>query len=103
MLWLPRWPCGKESTVARVGDTSSIPGPVAGFPVCLACPSAPELAGLMASCILVSTREWVAMPSSKGLKEMLDNQNVPHLVFDGDQHGYDLICNCILHHLEKYK
>ena len=40
--------------------------PVAGFPVCLACPSAPELAGLMASCILVSTREWVAMPSSKG-------------------------------------
>ena len=39
----------------------------------------------------------------KTLKEMLDNQKVPHLVFDGDQHGYDLICNCILHHLEKYK
>ena len=37
------------------------------------------------------------------LKEMLDNQKVPHLIFDGDQHGYDLICNCILHHLEKYK
>lgn len=30
--------------------------PVAGFAVCLACPSAPQLARLMASCILVSTR-----------------------------------------------
>jgi hypothetical protein len=39
----------------------------------------------------------------KTLKEMLNNQMVPHLTFDGDQHGYDLICNCILHRLEKHK
>jgi hypothetical protein len=34
---------------------------------------------------------------------MLNNQMVPHLTFDGDQHGYDLICNCILHRLESHK
>lgn len=39
----------------------------------------------------------------KTLKEMLNAQKVPHLIFDGDQHGYDLICNCILHRLEKHK
>lgn len=44
-----------------------------------------------------------ALAIDKTLKDMLMEQQVPHLTFDGDQHGYDLICNCILSHLAKCK